>query len=187
MWAIVTDNSIKEIIKNPKPLVIGTVQYPKNIFGQWTVNQLKSVGIYPVTIDTTNYKDSEWYTNTEVTYAIDGTEVKGTYGTATAKVLTDVLYTADDETDGLGKEGDIKTAGLKTEYKRRINANANSLLQETDWYALRAADGGTAVPSNIATYRAAIRTKANEHTTAIDNASDVDALAALTYDWPTAP
>ena len=187
MWAIVIDNSITEIISNPKPLVIGTVQYPKNIFSQWTVNQLKSVGIYPVTIDNTNCKDSEYYINTGITYAIDGTEVKGTYGTATAKALTDVLYTAEEETDGLGTEGDIKAAGLKTEHKRRINATANSLLQETDWYALRAADGGTAVPSNIATYRAAIRTKANEHTTAIDNASDVDALAALTFTWPTAP
>ena len=50
---------------------------------------------------------------------------------------------------------------------------------------IREADGGTAVPSNVATYRAAIRTKANEHTTAIDGVSDVDALAALEYDWPT--
>ena len=50
---------------------------------------------------------------------------------------------------------------------------------------IREADGGTAVPSNVATYRAAIRTKANTHTTAIDNAADVDALAALVYDWPT--
>ena len=48
-------------------------------------------------------------------------------------------------------------------------------------------DGGTAVPSNISTYRTAVRTKANEHHAAIDGASDIDALLALTYDWPTAP
>ena len=43
----------------------------------------------------------------------------------------------------------------------------------------RAADGGTAVPSSVSTHRAAVRTKANAMCTQIDNASDVDALAAL--------
>ena len=59
------------------------------------------------------------------------------------------------------------------------------MLKDTDWMVIREADGGTAVPSNVATYRAAVRTKANEHTTAIDGVSDIDALAALEYDWPT--
>ena len=44
---------------------------------------------------------------------------------------------------------------------------------------VRAAEGGTAVPSDIATWRAAVRTKSNDMCTAIDNAADVDALAAL--------
>jgi hypothetical protein len=44
---------------------------------------------------------------------------------------------------------------------------------------VRAAEGGTAVPSDIATWRAAVRTKSNEMCTAIDNAADVDALATL--------
>lgn len=185
MWAIVKDNNITEIIRNPRPIVIDDVQYPRNIFGQWATSDLEAIGIYSVTMDTTNAKDSEWYINTEITYAYASGAVTGSYGTATAKALTDVLYTADDETAGLGTEGAIKTAGLKTVHKQRINSNANNLLQPTDWYVLRAADGGAAVPSNVATYRAAVRTKANEHTTAIDNAADVDALAALTYDWPT--
>ena len=44
---------------------------------------------------------------------------------------------------------------------------------------IREADDGTAIPSNIKTYRAAIRTKANEMCAKIDAVSDVDALAAL--------
>jgi hypothetical protein len=44
---------------------------------------------------------------------------------------------------------------------------------------VRAAEGGTAVPSDITTNRAAVRTKANEMCDAIDAVSDVDALAAL--------
>jgi hypothetical protein len=43
------------------------------------------------------------------------------------------------------------------------------------------------MPSNIKTWRASIRTKANTHCTNIDNAADVDALAALTFDWPAKP
>ena len=39
--------------------------------------------------------------------------------------------------------------------------------------------GGTAVPSDITTKRAAVRTKANAMCVQIDAASDVDALAAL--------
>ena len=44
---------------------------------------------------------------------------------------------------------------------------------------IREADGGTAMPSNIKTWRASVRTKANSMCTQIDNAADVDALAAL--------
>ena len=44
---------------------------------------------------------------------------------------------------------------------------------------VRAAEGGTAVPSSITTQRAAVRTKANAMCTQIDNAANVDALAAL--------
>ena len=184
MWAYVETGAVQEIYTKPKALKIGDFQYPQNIFGLWSNAELKEIGIYPVVIDTSNLKDQEYYINTDISYSVGSDSVTGSYGTATAKGLTDVLYTAQDETDNLGKEGDIKSAGLKTIKKRFVNSNANSLLQPTDWYSLRAADGGTAVPSNIATYRTAIRTKANEHTTAIDGAADVDALAALVYDWP---
>ena len=184
MWAYVTSGSVQELYTRPKAITIGDKQYPANIFELWSTTELQSIGIYPVTIDNTNLKDQQYYTNTDITYTVDGLTVKGTYGSATALALTDVLFTAQDETDGLGTEGEVKSPGLKGLHKEKVNSTADSLLQSTDWYTLRAADGGTAVPSNIATYRAAIRTKANAHTTAIDNAANVDALAALVYDWP---
>ena len=53
---------------------------------------------------------------------------------------------------------------------------------------VRAAEGGTAVPSSITTKRAAVRTKANAMCTQITNAADVDALAALyVYNDDTPP
>jgi len=60
-----------------------------------------------------------------------------------------------------------------------INTQAGSILQPTNWMVIRAQEGGTAVSSNITTHRAAVKTKENEMCTAIDDAANVDALAAL--------
>ena len=147
----------------------------------WTEAELAVIGIVPITMDYTNRKDNLWYINTAINYAYD-TETgvaTGSYGTATAKALDNVLYTAQDETDGLGTEGEIKQYGLKPQKKQDINREAGNRLSETDWMVIREADGGTAMPSNIKTYRTAVRTKANAMCTQIDNASDIDALAAL--------
>ena len=181
MWARLESNTIVEILIRPKALTIGGVQYPSNIFSMWSNSELATIGIVPVTIDNTNLKDKEYYINTNQSFAYD-TETgvaTASYGTATAKAIADTLYTAQDETDGLGTEGEVKTQGLKTIHKNRINAQAGSILQPTDWMIIRAADGGTSVPSDITTKRAAVRTKANAMCTQIDAASDVDALAAL--------
>ena len=181
MWARLESNTIVEILTRPKALNIGGTQYPSNIFSMWTDAELAVIGIVPVTIDSTNLKDKEYYINTDVTYAYSTETGKatGTYGTATAKAIADTLYTAQDETDGLGTEGEVRTRGLKSDHKERINAQAAGHLQPTDWMVVRAAEGGTAVPSSITTKRAAVRTKANAMCVQIDAASDVDALAAL--------
>ena len=187
MWAKIESNTVKEIIGKPKALVIGDVQHPSNIFSMWSDSELYAIGIVPVTMDYTNRKDLEYYINTEITYAYNAEtkKVTGSFGTATAKPLDHILFTAQDEIDGKGTEGEIKQPGIRQEHKESVNTTARNLLQPTDWLVIREADGGTAMPSNIKTYRAAVRTKANTHCTSIDNASDVDALAALTFDWPT--
>ena len=77
------------------------------------------------------------------------------------------------------EEGEIKQYGLKPQHKAVINQQAGGLLQDTDWMVVRAAEGGTAVPSDITTWRAAVRTKANAMQVQIGNAANVDALAAL--------
>ena len=181
MWARLESNTIVEILTRPKALNIGGTQYPSNIFSMWTDAELAVIGIVPVTIDSTNFKNQEYYINTDVTYAYSTETGKatGTYGTATARPIADSLYSAQDETDGLGTEGEVKSTGLKTIHKSNINAQAAGLLQGTDWMIIRAADGGTAVPSSITTKRAAVRTKANSMCVQIDGAANVDALAAL--------
>ena len=190
MWARLESNTIVEILARPKALNIGGTQYPSNIFSMWSNSELATIGIVPVTIDNTNLKDKEYYINTNQSFAYD-TETgvaTASYGTATAKPIADILYTAQDETDGLGTEGEVKVTGLKTLYKEKINLQAAGNLQPTDWMVVRAAEGGTAVPSSITTKRAAVRTKANAMQAQSDAASDIDALAALyVYNDATPP
>ena len=179
MWALVESDNVTKVYTRPKAITIGDVNYPSNIFMLWSSSELEAIGIYAVVIDDSNFKDKEYYINTDQSFAFADGTVTATYGTATAIAIADTLYTAQDETDGLGTEGEVKSKGLKTNYKAIINQQAGGILRPTDWMVVRAAEGGTAVPSSITTKRAAVRTKANAMCTAIDNAADIDALIAL--------
>ena len=179
MWALVESDNVTQVYTRPKGLTIGEVNYPSNIFMLWSSSELEAIGIYAVVIDNSNLKDKEYYVNTNQSFAFADGTVTASYGTATAKNIADTLYTAQNETDGLGTEGEVRTTGLKTNYKAVINSQAGGLLQDTDWMVVRAAEGGTAVPSSITTWRAAVRTKANAMQVQIGNAANVDALAAL--------
>ena len=179
MWALVESNNVTQVFTRPIPITIGDINYPSNIFTMWSKSELEAIGIYEVVIDNSNLKDKEYYINTNQSFNFASGAVTASYGTATAKNLADTLFTAQDETNGLGTEGEVKAKGLKTIKKENINKQAGSILQSTDWMVIREADGGTAIPSNIKTWRASVRTKANSMCTQIDNASDVDALAAL--------
>jgi len=180
MWALLnSDNTVNKILTRPKALTIADVNYPANIFMLWTSAELEALKIYEVVIDDTNFKNQEYYINTDQTFAFASGTVTATYGTATAKAIADTLWTAQDETDGLGTEGEVASRGLKHSHKENINSQAASSLQDTDWMVIRATEGGTAVPSATTTWRAAVRTKANAMQTLITNAANVDALAAL--------
>ena len=73
----------------------------------------------------------------------------------------------------------LVTSGLKTNEKNQIKAQAAGHLQSSDWYVIRLAESETAIPANVSTYRAAIRTKSNEMETAIDGAATIEAVEAL--------
>ena len=83
----------------------------------------------------------------------------------------------------LDENGDtIPVLGLKSVAKKAAKDMAGSLLAGSDWYAIRAAEGGAAVPSAVATYRAAVRTKSGSIEDAVDGASDMAAFVALHTD-----
>ena len=183
MFALVTDGSITKYFSGNRGVTIGDIQYPKQIFTLWTKSEREAIGIYEVVWDNTNKKEEQWYINTNVSYAFGSGKVTASYGSATAKAHADTTYTNQDNTDGLipsGKSvGDVKTEGLKTIKIRIIKQQAAGILQDTDWYIVRKADAGTAVPSAITTYRAAVRTKCAEMETAITNASNTPAIETL--------
>jgi len=181
MYAIVTDGSISKYINNPKSLVIGDVRYPAKIFSLWSASELAAIGIIEVTFNNSNKKDEQWYINTNQTFTYDASAgtVTASYGSATAKAHADTLFTAQDETDGLGTEGEVKVKGLKTVLIKNIKAQAENLLNQTDWYITRKAEKNTAIPSAITTWRDGIRTKQAQMETAITNASNTPALETL--------
>ena len=179
MFALVESGSITKFFSGNRGITIGDLQYSKQIFTLWTKAEREAIGIYEVEMNNSKKKDEQWYINTNITYAFGSGKVTGSYGDATAKAHADTLFTAQDETDGLGTEGEVKTRGLKYNLIQTIKKQAAGILQDTDWYVVRKADAGTAVPSSITTHRAAVRTKAAEQETAITNAADTPALETL--------
>ena len=179
MWGLVESGSITKLINKPKGMVIGDIRYSRKIFELWSKSELEAKGIYEVEFDNTNKKDEQWYINTNQSFAFAGGKITASYGSATAKAHADTLFTAQDESNGLGTEGEVKAEGLKTIKIREVKKQAAGILQDTDWYITRKADAGTAVPSAITNHRAAVRTKCAEMETAITNAADTPALETL--------
>ena len=181
MFALVEDGSITKHLNGNRGITIGGIQYPKGIFSLWTEAEREAIGLYEIIWDNSKKKDDEYYINTNQTYTYDadaGT-VTATYGDATARPHANVLFTAQDETDGKGTEGEVAVEGLKTIKIRAIKKEAAGILVETDWYIIRKADADTAVPSAITNHRAAVRTKAAAQETQITNASNTAAIETL--------
>ncbi len=179
MFALVESGSITSYPKGNRGIKIGDYNYPPAVFTLWTEAERNAIGIYTIEIDQTNRKDEKWYINKDVTYAFGSGKVTGSYGTATARAHADSLFTAQDETDGLGTEGELKAEGLKTKLIRNIKESAEKILNKTDWYVTRKTEKATAIPSSITTHRDAVRTKQASMETAITNAADTPALETL--------
>ena len=185
MFALVnkSNNSIIKMYSGDRGVLIDDNQYPKSIFSLWSESERNAIDVYTVEMDESKKKSGQWYVNTDVTYTFDGSKVTGSYGDATARAHADTLYTDADKSNGdipTGKDvGDVKDEGLKTKLIRDIKNQAQSELGKTDWYIVRKADTDEAVPSAIATHRAAVRSKQASMETAITNASDTPALETL--------
>ena len=182
MFAIVESGSITSMPQGNNGVEINGVKHPASIFTLWTESERNAIGVYTVEIDETNKKDEEYYINTNITYSYDSSanKVKGVYGSATARAMAD-SDAVDDEGNKLKdiNGNQIINEGLKTIKKRIIDNECRGLLAPSDWMYIKAGEEGGTMDSGWKTWRASVRTKCNSMQTQIDNAADVDALAAL--------
>ena len=176
MFALVQDSNIVQMLKGNKGITIDGVQHPSSIFTLWTDAERLAIGIYPVRIDTTNKKDEAWYINTNITYAVDGDEVVGSYGTATAKAIEDANAT---DENGVELDPVVVIKGLKTIKKEMIDQQCAGILADSDWRVIKAKETSTSMNSGWKTWRSSVRTKCNSMQDQIDAVSNVDELAAL--------
>ncbi len=146
-----------------------------------TVAQREAQGVYEVIYDNTNLKDSRYYWNGAESMVFANNAVTASYAPATGKDVDDKNAVDENGDNVLDSDGNqVIIEGLKTIFKNEVKAQAKGLLSSSDWYIIRKAeDAGSTIPSNIATYRAAIRTRSNEMETQIDGAADAAAMQAL--------
>ena len=188
MWARVKASQVIEIINGAKAMTIDGTQYPASIFRIWSAADLKAIGLYSYT--ETGIKDTTYYNMGGISYTVDddaGTVV-GTYA-STAKGMDDVKWTSKEISDGdapVGATTDtVKTEGLKTIWKKKIKSTAGSLITPYDWYTLRKAQAGTAIPDTINTYINAVRTASDVNEANVDSTANVTQMierSQMTYD-----
>jgi hypothetical protein len=179
MFALVESGSITKFLNGNRGIQIGDLKYPRAIYTLWTEAERNAIDIYTIEYDNSNKKDERWYINTNQSYAFGSGKVTATYGTATAKAHADTNFSAQDEEDGLGTEGELATRGLKYNLIQTVKVQAANELKKTDWYITRKAEKSTAIPSAITTHRNLVRSRQAAMETAITNASDTPALETL--------
>ena len=161
MWAKLNDaeDTIEEIISNPKQMTVSGVQHPKALFKLWTDAERKDIGIVPVTISGTHL-DKDYYIEEDEAYAIsdDKASVVMTIGT---------------------KAGDQVLATVKSKQVSHAKKICNNILANTDWYIVRKAESSTAIPAKITALRTAARTVYAAAKSAINGAANVGALATI--------
>jgi len=138
------------VVNKPRGLTIGDVQYPRNIFALWSKAELAAIGVKPYS---ETRLDSRYYNQGALTRTESDGEVLGTYASH-----------------------DKDVDQLKATMLQSVKSIAGSLQSNVDWYWSRAAKGGTAVPSDVATHATAIYTEMEAKETAIAALSDLAAV-----------
>lgn len=183
MWAYVKDNKIQELIRFPKPMVIDGVKHPRQIFTAWTAAEKKAVGILPVTSGTK--LDDRFYISNNETYAIasDGNSVVGTITKAKNKSLTDTNVVNEDGSKVLDEKGNqVVTPGLRTIAKQKADTTAHSMLSRFSWLVERKITADVAIPSEVTTFMASVRTAHKSICDAIDACNSMTKFVAIHTD-----
>ena len=137
-----------KVIKTPKTMVISGITHPAAIFRN--SDTLATLGIKPYR---EVVSDSRYYTNGSYSVDTSGAEVVGTYA-------------------GVAKD----LASLRAAMLEKTENYSAALHADIDWYWIRASKGGTAVPSNIASYATALY---SEHETKKTQIAALNTIAKI--------
>jgi hypothetical protein len=182
MWARIEDNNIVEYYDRKQSLLLNDVRYSSQVFTIWTDTQRKELGIVPVVISG-SHLDTNYYIEHNHSDAIagDGNSVIRTIGVKAAdRALEDVDAVDENGNAFLDQYGvQMVTRGLKYNAIQKVKSQQAGYLTQTDWYIIRKADAGTAIPTAIQTFRNAIRADATRIENAITAATTMDEFIAL--------
>ena len=182
MWARIENNNIVEYYDRKQSLLLNDVRYSSQIFTIWTDAQRKELGIVPIVISG-SHLDTNYYIEHNHSDAIagDGNSVIRTIGVKAAdRALEDVDAVDEDGNAVLDQYGvQMVTRGLKYNAIQKVKQQQSGYLSRTDWYIIRKADAGTAIPTAIQTFRNAIRADATRIENAITAATTMDEFIAL--------
>ena len=171
MWCVVKVNQVVQLIPRARAVVINEVQHPAAIFSSWTSTELANIGVFP-------YSEQAQDTKHHV------------YHGERFDIKTDNVVKVWD------KITDRPLADVKAEHVKQTKSSALSRLQSTDWYVLRKTETGEEIPSDVATYRAAVRSSEDTIIKAINAKKAVSTIKAMLvvpeegnapmHDWPDA-
>ena len=182
MWARIENNNIVEYYDRKQSLLLNEVRYSSQVFTIWTDAQRKELGIVPIVISG-SHLDINYYIEHNHSDAIaeDGNSVIRTIGVKAAdRALEDVDAVDVDGNAVLDHYGvQMVTRGLKYNAIQKVKQQQSGYLSRTDWYIIRKADVGTAIPTAIQTFRNAIRADATRIENAITAATTMDEFIAL--------
>ena len=145
------------------------IKHPTN-WGSWSNEEKTAAGL--VWVDDPAPFDSRFYWAADVPKALD-----------------DVNEVDEDGEPMLDQFGDqVVTLGLKSQECAKVKAQAGDLLAPTDWYVVRKSETDAAIPADVLTYRAAVRTASNSmeaQINAVTTHAEFVELIAGTPDTPS--
>ena len=148
MWAEISSGQVLRTFAHPITITINGITYPRQIFQD--SDELKKLGILSYR---ENSIDARYHLSGSLSYVIGSDEVVGTYDTTDKDVTI-----------------------LKKEMIRQTRESASNILSRDDWMVIRETEGGTEMPANIKTYRAAVRTESGTKEDEINALSNLDAV-----------
>ena len=161
MFALVKAGQVIKELRGGAPYTdeAGT-QYPASIFSVWSTDELIAINIYPIIISSNNLDSKTEGETGSYEYTINEKSV--------SKLKT---------------KRDIPIDSVKTSEIAGVESTQHNALKTTDWYYIRKADKGTAIPTNVQDYRDAIRVAGDKMVSDITAVTDKAGFQALYPVW----